>query len=250
MESNHNVPAPRNSHFLHQLLKATPARIGVWRSGVRPLTVELLKFRADHAAAQDAVNGTVPEELLANHGLPILQTMVVNKDQYLTRPDLGRRLSPESKEYLQRQAEGAAQVQLIISDGLSSQAITSNLPDFLPAFRQGLAYYRVTAHQPAFVKYGRVRLLEDVAAVVDAEVYVILIGERPGLVTSDSMSAYLVYRPGPNAVDADYQVLSNIHTGGTPPVEAAAQLARTVKQVLQAKASGINLKLIDSEEDK
>ncbi len=249
MDSQHNIPEPRNITFLNQLLKATPARIGVWRSGVRPLTSDLLKFLADHAAAQDAVNGTVSEELLASFGLPVLQTLVSTKDEYLTRPDLGRKLSLAGKEQLRQSSSGNCQVQLIVSDGLSAQAIEANLADFLPAFQQGLDYYGISSYAPAFVKFGRVRLLEDVAAVVAAEVLVILIGERPGLATAQSMSAYLVYKPTAQTVDADYLVLSNIHSGGTPSMEAAAQLARTVEQVIQAKSGGIALKQLLAKEE-
>lgn len=248
MKYQHNIPDPLDGSFLQQLIKATPARIGVWRSGTRPLTFDMLKFRADHAAAQDAVHGTVSEALLAGLGLPVLQTMVRDKEEYLTRPDLGRKLSEASKKHLQQNAPEKRQVQLIVSDGLSSQAIEANLQDYLPAFQQGLAYYQIDCHRPAFVKYGRVRLLEDVATVVDAEVFIILIGERPGLVTTKSMSAYLVYRPTAETLDADYLVLSNIHNGGTPPVEAAAQMARIVNQVIQVKSSGISLKLITLKE--
>ncbi|WP_051273558.1 ethanolamine ammonia-lyase subunit EutC [Desulfotruncus alcoholivorax] len=248
MKYRHHIPAPQDSAYLQQLLQATPARIGVWRSGTRPLTCDLLKFRADHAAAQDSVNGTVSEELLAGLDLPVLQTMVRDKDEYLTRPDLGRKLSTTGKAYFQQSTSEKRQVQLIISDGLSAQAIEANLSDFLPAFQLGLAYYRISCHRPVFVKYGRVRLLEDVATVVAAEVFVILIGERPGLVTAKSMSAYLVYQPTADTMDADYLVLSNIYSGGTPPVEAAAQLARMVNHVIQVKSSGVSLKLITLKE--
>lgn len=237
-----NIPKPHDAALLQQLLNATPARIGVWRAGVRPRTTDWLKFRADHAAAQDAVNGAVAPEFLAGLNLPVLQTMAGTREEYLTRPDLGRKLSAAGKEYLRRNALGKRQVQVIVSDGLSARAIEANAAELLPAFLQGLRYYHLTCHQPVFVQHGRVRLLEDVAAVVAADVYVIVIGERPGLLSAKSLSIYLVYRPTLQSTDADYLVLSNIHDGGTPVVEAAAQAARLVYEVMQAGVSGVAYK--------
>lgn len=237
MSCQHNITAPRNSSFLHQLIKATPARIGAGRAGVRPQTLDLLNFRADHAAAQDAVNSVVPKALLAGLGFPVLHTMVNSKEEYLTRPDLGRKLSEASKSFLQQNFTEKCQVQLVVSDGLSSQAIEANVSDFLLAFQQGLTYYQINSHQPVFVEYGRVRLLEDVATVVNADIFIILIGERPGLQTAKSMSGYLVCKPTAQTVDADYLVLSNIHEGGTPPVEAAALVARMVNQIILEEKS-------------
>ncbi len=242
MNSSHNIAEPHDHAFLQQLLNSTPARIGVWRAGVRPMTADLLRFRADHAAAQDAVLGTVSEEHLAELNLPVLQTMVGSKEEYLTRPDLGRKLSAAGKDYLRLNTMGKRQVQVIVSDGLSARAIEANAREFLSAFLQGLNYYQITYHQPAFVKYGRVRLLEDVATAVDADVYVIVVGERPGLLSAKSMSAYFVYKPTLHSTDADYLVLSNIHNGGTPAVEAAAQTARLVSEVIRAGVCGIAYK--------
>lgn len=238
----HQIPKPQNDQFLSSLLAFTPARLGVWRAGTRPLTPSLLKFRADHAAAQDAVNGCVAESLLEGLKLPVLQTMVRDKDEYLTRPDLGRKLSQEGKAYLAGRTQDHRQVQLVISDGLSSQAIEANLEDFIAAFEQGLTYHGITGHLPFFVQYGRVRLLEDISTAVRADVYVILVGERPGLVTAKSMSAYMVYRPNADTVDADYLVVSNIHEGGTPAAEGAAHVAGLVEQILKTGASGIGMK--------
>ncbi len=236
------VPNPKNRALYSQMKLSTPARIGVWRAGVRPLTDTLLRFRADHAVAQDSVLGEVPEDFVQKYGMVSLVTECTSKDQYLTRPDLGRRLVADSIRKIQAECQANPQVQIVVSDGLSSKAIEANLPDILPALEQGLKSMGISTGKTAFVKYGRVAVVDQIGDLLKPEALVLLIGERPGLGTAESMSAYMAYRPHIGMVESERSVISNIHKGGTPPAEAGAHLATFVKRILDAKASGVDLK--------
>ncbi len=235
------VPHPVDGAALEYYKRSTTARIGVWRCGPRPLTRTLLRFRADHATAQDSVFKDVSEDFLSRFNLVRVQTMVKDKDQYLTRPDLGRQLPEGELEKIRRECPPKPQVQIVIADGLSSRAVEANLADILPALKQGLASYRLATGRDIFVKFGRVGVMDVIGMTLAAEVVVLLVGERPGLGTSESMSAYMIYKPGPETVVADHTVVSNIHKGGTPPAEAGAHLATVVKCIYDAKASGVKL---------
>ncbi|GAB6154193.1 ethanolamine ammonia-lyase subunit EutC [Desulfosporosinus burensis] len=235
------VPNPVNKALYEEMKLSTPARIGVWRSGPRPLTDTLLRFRADHAVAQDSVLGEVPEEFPAKYNMVSVQTLCQSKDEYLTRPDLGRKLNDENLEILTNGCPKGATVQIIVSDGLSSKAVEANIPNLLPALIQGLEGMGVKLGTTIFVRNGRVAVMDTIGEELKPEVSVILIGERPGLGTAESMSAYMGYNPRLGMVESERTVISNIHKGGTPAAEAGAHLASLIKKILDAKASGVNL---------
>ncbi|WP_227763245.1 ethanolamine ammonia-lyase subunit EutC [Zhaonella formicivorans] len=235
------VPQPANLEALQAMKKATPARIGLYRAGARPKTGALLRFMADHAVAQDAVFLDVSEEFLKRMNLFSVQTAVKDQDEFLKRPDLGRKLSEEAKKTILEKCKKNVQVQILVVDGLSSTAIEANVPEVLPVLIQGLTAAGIEVGTPFFVKYGRVGVQDQVGMLLNAEVVISLIGERPGLASAESMSAYIIYRPTEKTVEADRTMISNIHRGGTPPAEAGAHLVDLIKQVLAAKASGINL---------
>jgi len=233
------ITNPFNADAVKAMKKSTPARIGIGRAGARPKTMSWLRFLADHAVAQDAVFLDVSDEFLKQNSLMSVQSAVTSKDEFLTRPDLGRRLSEEAVKIISEKCEKNVQVQILIVDGLSSSAIEANIPDLLPALMQGLKSAGIKVGAPFFVKYGRVWVQDHVAALVNADVIISLIGERPGLGTAESLSAYMIYRPDALTVEADRTVVSNIHKGGISPAEAGAHLADVVKQILAAKASGV-----------
>nr|MDA8226504.1 ethanolamine ammonia-lyase subunit EutC [Desulfitobacterium hafniense] len=185
------VPNPINKSLYEEMKLSTPARIGVWRSGPRPLTDTLLRFRADHAVAQDSVLGEVPEEFQLKYNMLTVQSMCATKDEYLTRPDQGRKLSEENLEVIRQNCAKGAQIQIIISDGLSSKAVEANIPNLLPALQQGLENMGVRLGKTIFVKHGRVAIMDTIGQELKPEVALILIGERPGLGTAESMSAYM-----------------------------------------------------------
>lgn len=235
------IQNPHNMEALKIMRNSTPARIAVGRCGARQKTSTLLNFLADHAAAQDAVFVDVSDEFLLKNNLFKIVTVVKDKAEYLKRPELGKILSEESKKMILMKCESGKQVQIIIVDGLSSTAIEANVSDVLPALIQGLKSEGISVGTPFFVKYGRVRVEDEIGMLLNCDVVVELVGERPGLVTAESMSAYMIYRPSSSTVEADRTVISNIHKGGTPPTEAGAHMATVVKRILDNKASGIKL---------
>jgi len=243
LQSHLQVAAPLNREFYLAMKKTTPARIGVGRCGTRPLTETLLRFRADHATAQDAVLNDVTAEFVNRLNLIPLHSACRDKDEFLTRPDLGRKLNPESLGILRRQGKSGQQLQIIVVDGLSSTAVETNAADLLAALMQGLAQSGVSAAPPLFVRYGRVAVMDVIGEELKPEAALVLIGERPGLGTAESLSAYIAYRPRQGMVESERTVVSNIHKGGTPASEAGAHLATVIKAVLNGKASGVNLSL-------
>ncbi|WP_300673946.1 ethanolamine ammonia-lyase subunit EutC [Desulfoluna sp.] len=235
------VDTPKNRAALEAMRKSTPARILMGRCGARQKTHSFLHFQADHAAAVDAVFLDVSENCLAENGLFAVQTVVKDKDEYLMKPALGKKLSEEAKKTLAEKCEKGVQVQIIVVDGLSSTAIEANISDTVPALIQGLKAEGLSVGTPFFVKYGRVGVMDEVGALLGCDVVVELIGERPGLITAESMSAYMVYKAGAKTVEADRTIVSNIQKGGTPPAEAGAHMATVVKKMIAHKASGLAL---------
>jgi ethanolamine ammonia-lyase small subunit len=220
----------------------TPARIGVGRTGTRYLTESTLRFRADHAAAQDAVFSDVSEELVKDMGFVATKTICTSKDEYLTRPDYGRQFDEENCEIIRKNTTPKAKIQMVVGDGLSSAAIEANVKEVLPAIKQGLKMYGLDFDQVIFVKYCRVPAMDKIGEITDAQVVCLLVGERPGLVTAESMSAYIAYKPTVGMPEARRTVISNIHRGGTPAVEAGAYIAEVIKKMLEKQKSGIDLK--------
>lgn len=237
------VKDPKDLEGYLKIKQHTPARLGVGRAGTRYKTETMIRFRADHAAAQDAVFSDVSDEFIKELGLFKVKTMCKDKDEYLTRPDLGRKFDNEQRNIIDSKCKKNPTVQIYISDGLSSTAIEANVKDTLPALMQGLDAYKIDYGTPFFVKFGRVAAMDQISEITGAEVTCVLIGERPGLVTAESMSAYITYKGTVGMPESRRTVVSNIHKGGTPPVEAGAHIAEIIKKMLQAKASGVDLKL-------
>ena len=235
------VPDPQNRSLYEEMKLTTPARIGVWRCGTRPLTDTWLRFRADHAVAQDSVLGEVPEEFPAKYNMVSVKSMCESKDEYLTRPDLGRKLDEESLNLIRSKCRKGAKLQIIVADGLSSNAVEANIPNLLPAMLQGLEGMKIDVGTPIFVKFARVAIMDAIGEELKPEAAIVLLGERPGLGTAESMSAYIGYNPRAGMVESERTVVSNIHKGGTPAAEAGAHLATLLKKILDAKASGVNL---------
>ncbi|MDF3003188.1 MAG: ethanolamine ammonia-lyase, small subunit, partial [Bacillota bacterium] len=127
------VPNPKNKDLYLDMKQSTSARIGVWRAGPRPLTQTLLRFRADHAVAQDSVMGEIAEEDAAKYNMIYVKSECRDKDEYLTRPELGRVLDEDSIRKLEKECERKPQVQILVADGLSSKAMEANIPDLYPA---------------------------------------------------------------------------------------------------------------------
>ncbi|QTD40507.1 ethanolamine ammonia-lyase subunit EutC [Sporosarcina sp. Te-1] len=226
---------------LAELRKKTPARVGVGRAGSRPKTKTWLQFRLDHAAAVDAVYGEVPDELLSRLDLFQVHSKVADKEEYIRRPDLGRRLSDESKQTVMEKCKKGPTVQIVASNGLSAKAIEENLEDVYLSLEQSLRNLNIDMGTTFYVDKGRVALMDEIGEMLQPDVVVMLIGERPGLVSAESLSAYLCYQPRIGTIEADRMVISNIHKGGIPPVEAGAYLGTVIQKVLKYEASGVSL---------
>lgn len=238
----YRVEDPENGEGYLRLKKKTPARLGLGRAGARYRTASMLRFRADHAAAQDSVFSLVEPSFYETSGLVFVQTMCRDKDQYLTRPDLGRRFDEKNQQIIRQTCGQNPRVLLVIGDGLSSNAVTANAPDCAAAIRQGLKTYGMELGKTLFIQYARVGAMDHIGTLTDAELVCMLVGERPGLATSESMSAYITYRPRLGIAESKRTVVSNIHRQGTPAVEAGAHIASLIHTMLEKKASGIDLR--------
>ncbi|WP_423230246.1 ethanolamine ammonia-lyase subunit EutC [Eubacterium aggregans] len=237
------VENPLHKEAYAQLKANAPCRLGIGKAGARYKTDPVLQFRAAHSAAQDAVFTDVDEDFVDSLGVFTVQTQCENKDVYLTRPDLGRRLSAEGAAMVRSRCVPNPQVQIFIADGLSSAAVEANVNEVLPAIIQGLEVNGIQIGTPFFVKYGRVAVMDEVSEITGADVTCVLIGERPGLITAQSMSAYMAYKATVGMPEARRNVLSNIHRAGTNPAEAGAHIATVLKKMLDEKNSGTDLKL-------
>lgn len=234
------VERPIDPEGLAELMATTTARLGTGRAGPRPRTTALLRFQADHAITQDAIHSQVSEELKDRFELFTVRTMPADKAEYLLRPDLGRRLTPQARDTIAERCTKGPQVQIVVGDGLSSDAIEHNLPAVMPVLVQGLSGAGITVGTPFFVEFARVGIINEINEIVGADVVVILIGERPGLGIADAMSAYLGWQPGPGRTDAHRELICMITDhGGTNPLEAGAYLVELIRRVLDARASGV-----------
>lgn len=247
-----NDPAPivpiEPSELLRAIRARTPARILVGRAGPSYRTATQLELRRDHAAALDAVHAEVDlqrdlgADLIRKFRLFEVRTRAESKEQYLLRPDLGRRLDAAAGAAIRKECSAGCVVQVAIGDGLSAAAIVAQVPALLPrlddeASRRGWSFGR-----PFFIRHCRVGVLNDIGDILDPEVAVLLIGERPGLATAESLSAYLAYRPRGGHTDARRNLISNIHARGIGPEEAAQRIMSLAELMRRIQTSGIAVK--------
>ncbi len=235
------VDAPRDREAFLSLKENTPARLATGHAGARYRTTTMLRFAADHAAAQDAVFSDVDDAFLSRMGWKRYTTACATRDEFLTRPDKGRMFTEETIAAIKRDIGAESQVVLYVADGLSSSAVLANAQDILPVVREGLLAHGIRVAEPFFVQYGRVGTMDTLGGALGADVYCVFLGERPGLVTAESMSAYLAYRPSAGMPESRRTVLANIHRGGTPAVEAGAHIVDVIRLMLEKKASGVDL---------
>ena len=237
------VKNPENGEEYAELKMNAPCRLGIGKAGARYNTLPQLEFRAAHSAAQDAVFNDVDAEFVEKMGLWTVQTQFDRKDTYLTNTNQKSKISTKDMETIKAKCKKNPTVQIYVADGLSSAAVAANIGDLLPAILQGLESYKIDVGTPFFVKYGRVGVMDEISELTGATVTCTLIGERPGLITAESMSAYIAYKATVGMPEARRTVVSNIHRAGTIPAEAGAHIAEIIKIMLDKKASGTDLKL-------
>lgn len=226
---------------LAALVARTPAVHGFATAGPRPADEVSRRVRLHQAAAREAVASELrADELQAITPLRIVHTEATSREAHLGSPALGSALSAPSLAGLGLEE---ARVQILISDGLSAAAVHHNLPDLLPILLDGLAAREVTVGQPLLARYGRVKLAEPIADRLGAELVIHLLGERPGgdALASRSLSAYLLHRRETGEPRFEYTVISNIYTGGLPPLEAGAVIIEKALQILEHRAAGNRL---------
>jgi ethanolamine ammonia-lyase small subunit len=227
---------------LERLRSSTPARIFLGRCGAALPTRALLEFQLAHARAKDAVAEEFrPERILkalAGHDLRIVHSRATDGHTYLERPDLGRRLDGASRTSLTR---GDFDVVFVIADGLSAGAVHHHAAATLLATLPSLAGWQLA---PIVIACrARVALADEIGEVLGAQLAVVLIGERPGLSSPDSLGAYITWQPRVGRLDSERNCISNIR----PPIglryeEAASRLAQLMSAARQARLTGIALK--------
>jgi ethanolamine ammonia-lyase small subunit len=230
-----------------QLRRLTAARIGLARSGASLATGPLLDFQLAHARARDAVNEALDvARLTANLerlGVPVLTvaSAATNRQSYLMRPDLGRRLAPGADATL-RQRAGQYDVTFVIADGLSARAVQTHAPAVLAAVLPAVRAKDWRVAPLTIVTHARVAIGDVIAAALGAECVALLIGERPGLSAPDSMGAYLTWQPDRQPTDADRNCISNIRPDGIGYADAAAKIVHLLAAMRARQLSGVRLK--------
>jgi ethanolamine ammonia-lyase small subunit len=226
----------------------TPARVLMGRSGAAYRTATLLELRQAHAAARDAVRDELDLEkqfgaaFVKQWGLFEVCTQANSKDEYLLKPHLGRSFSEASRSELVRCCSRQNDLQIVIGDGLSVAAVSAQVPRLLPALYDGAKARGWKLGQAFVIRYCRVGILNEIGELLAPTVAVLLIGERPGLATAESLSAYMAYRPQRTHTDADRNLISNIHARGVSPDVAAVRILNLAAQMMKARTSGTRLR--------
>ncbi|MFE8147417.1 ethanolamine ammonia-lyase subunit EutC [Brenneria goodwinii] len=230
------------------LREYTNARIALGRTGASMPTSELLKFGMAHAQARDAVHQAFDSETLAGQleqeGLKTLtlHSAAENRQQYLCRPDLGRRLSASSRELLLSMSGKPADLLLVVGDGLSSKAVHRQAVPLIKALRPYISQLGLSLAPIVLAHQSRVALGDDIGECLQAKAVAILIGERPGLSSPDSLSVYMTWGPNTRRLESERNCISNIRPEGLDYPLAAFKLAWLLEQSFQRRLSGVQLK--------
>lgn len=240
--------SPARSTILEHVRTRTPARILTGRTGGSYRTTTYLELRADHAAARDAVTAELDLEadlgaaFVTDWGVFEVSTLARTKAEYLLRPELGRSLDPAAKAAIAALCPAGVELQLAIADGLSAAAVRAQVPALLPLIAEEAGRRGWRFGRPFFLRHGRVGVLNDIGEALDPAVVVLLIGERPGLATVESLSAYMAYRPRAGHDDSRRNLISNIHARGVAPAAAAMRIARLSERMIRLADSGVIVK--------
>jgi ethanolamine ammonia-lyase small subunit len=240
-----NIPISDSlPEIVQQVRLRTPARLLAGRSGGAYLTTTQLELRAAHAAARDAVRTEfnleqhLGADLLKRFEMFEVSSAARSKDEYLLRPDLGRQLSGESRIHIAASCPRELTFQVAVGDGLSTAAVAAQVPVLLPLLMQGAKDRGWTVGRPFAIRFCRVGILNEIGEILHSRVTVLLIGERPGLATAESLSAYMAFRPKSGHTDANRNLISNIHQRGISPAEAAVRILNLADKMMTLESSG------------
>jgi len=234
--------------LIEKIRARTPARVLADRTGAAYRTATQLKLRHDHAAARDAVRAEfelqrdLGAEFVERWKLFTVSTMAASKDEHLRRPDLGRRLSENARDQLAAHCVLNSDLQIVIGDGLSVTAVSTQVPPLLPLLAEKAQSRGWMLGQPFAVEYCRVGVMNDVGELLQPKVVVLLIGERPGLATAESLSAYMAYQPRAGHNDSNRNLISNIYARGVSTEAAASRIIDLAEQIMQRRTSGVEIK--------
>ena len=228
----------------------TPARLLVGRSGSAYRTSTQLDLREAHATARDAVHAELDLErqfepaFLERWKLFEVRTQANSKDEYLLQPTLGRNFSEPSRFDLQKRCPRAQLARSLAFQAcwISATAVAAQVPALLPILYQEVGARGWSVGQPFVVRYCRVGILNEIGELLSPAVAVLLIGERPGLATAESLSAYMAFRPRQGHTDANRNLISNIHVRGVSPVVAATRIINLAAQMMTARVSGLQVR--------
>jgi len=248
MDDDHNLASPAAwPEIVRKIRARTPARIFVER-GLAYSTQMSLELRGAHASAVDAVwtefdlQKDFPPEFVAQWGLSQVSSRAQSKSQFLLRPDLGRALSDTAKSLIVQRCPKAPDIQIVIGDGLSSAAVSAQVPFLFPLLQQEFRDRGWSVGESFVVRYSRVGIMNAIGDLLLPRVIVLLIGERPGLATAESLSAYMAYAPRSGQTDADRNLISNIHPRGVSAEDAAHRITNLATQMMTLKRSGTTVK--------
>jgi ethanolamine ammonia-lyase small subunit len=236
-------PAP-----IRAIRARTPARLLIGRAGPSYRTAVQLELRWDHAAAVDAVRREFDPArdfdaaFAARYRLFEVRTRAGSKEEFLMRPDLGRAFDESGRREVASRCARGADLQPVIGDGLSATAVAAQVPRLLPLIEARARERGLSFGQPFLVRYCRVGILNEIGELLDPSVAVLLIGERPGLATAESLSAYLAFRPRAGHTDAQRNLVSNIHARGVGPEEAAERILALAASMRRLQTSGTAVK--------
>lgn len=234
--------------ILDKVRTRTPARLLAGRSGGSYRTSMQLELRAAHAAARDAVRTDldlkehVGTELIERYGIFEVTSEASSKDEYLLRPDLGRRFSEQTRGKIAEACPQSPDVQICIGDGLSTTAVAVQVPALLPLLVDGAVARKWKIGHTFAIRFCRVGILNEIGDLLRPGVVILLIGERPGLATAESLSAYMAYRPRAGQTDAGRNLISNIHSRGVCVEDAAVRILNLAERMMRLELSGVQLR--------
>jgi ethanolamine ammonia-lyase small subunit len=237
------------SEIVRRIRARTPARLLAGRAGAAYRTETQMELRQAHAAARDAVRAELDcraifgDSFIDKWKLFEVSTRAHAKKEYLLRPDLGRLFDEASRGEILRRCPKACDLQIAIGDGLSVPAVAAQVPRLIPVIHRLAVNRGWVVGQMFVIRHCRVGILNEIGDLLAPAVAVLLIGERPGLATAESLSAYMAFRPNSSHTDANRNLISNIHARGLGIEEAASAIISLADQMMKSRLSGCQLRI-------